>query len=187
MNLYNIACGENPYASPSPAYVAERDRPRPEYFVQWPRYIHADLWQAGLQPLQESLTAPEPASEDLVGQVFGNQLRQQKLSLKHLARLLSERALLYARHVAEIKTSHLKFQGELFCEKLMCGTQATKRQISLEGLLVQLERDKRKEETDFWKDSKDIREVMFEQAGEYQSGSHRAQLLSGIGGGDERL
>ena len=135
---------------------------------------------------QESLARPAPkADEDLASRVFGNQLRLKKISVQHLANLLHERAQLYARHVSDIKSRHMKVQEDLFREKLQSPREATRRQLALEGLLVQLEKDRRGEESDFWKDTRDIRETLFESAGEYQAASHRSSLLSSLGGSDE--
>jgi hypothetical protein len=47
-------------------------------------------------------------------------------------------------------------------------------------LIVALEKDRRKTELDFWKDSKDLREGLFEQAIEYGAASRRARMLSGL-------
>lgn len=53
-------------------------------------------------------------------------------------------------------------------------------QVNLEKLIVALEKDRRKEELDFWKDSKDLREGLFEQAIEYVATARRARMLSGL-------
>jgi len=122
--------------------------------------------------------------DDIPGQVFGNQLRLEKFSAEHLANLLYERAALYARHMKDITSSHLKVQEQLFCERINSPQQATRRQMALETLLVRLESDRRRAELDFWKDTQEIRQGLFEKAGAYQAASHRARLLQGIGGYD---
>ena len=81
----------------------------------------------------------------------------------------------------------MNVQEELFKEKLMSPREASRRQVALETMLLDLEKDKRKEELEFWSDSKDIRESLFENAGEYQASSHRVQMLQAFGGTYARL
>ena len=64
----------------------------------------------------------------------------------------------------------------------MSPSQASRRQVALEAMIMDLEKEKRKEELEFWSDSKDIRESLFESAGEYQASSHRVQMLQAFGG-----
>jgi len=54
--------------------------------------------------------------------------------------------------------------------------------MALERLLLDLESDRRKAELDFWKDTRDIREGLFDKAQGYQATRHRLDLLEGLGG-----
>jgi hypothetical protein len=166
----------------SGAYAQRREDP-PSVVIKWPRDAYAGLFRQDTDLCQEALGRPAPVpDEDLASRVFGNQLRQKWISVQHLANLLYERASLYSRHVADIKSRHIQIQEELFRQRLMLPHQLDRNQLALESLLLQLEKDRRQEELDFWNDTRDIRETLFESAGEYQSASHRAELLGGLGG-----
>ena len=161
--------------------------PPREYVISWPADIHRAPFQRDTELFQEVLSVPSSSYDSLATRIFGNQLRRQKLSVKHLANLIYERASLYSRHVRDIDSRHCSVQEDLSIEKLMSPRDASRRQVALEAMLVDLEKEKRKEELDFWKDSKDIRESLFESAGEYQSSSHRVQMLQGFGGANDRV
>ena len=53
-------------------------------------------------------------------------------------------------------------------------------QISLEKLLFQLEKEKRKEQLDFWKDLVELRDDMLENALAYRAVQRRADLFQGL-------
>jgi len=185
MNPYELNRLQELYASSS-AYAQRWKDPPADFVVKWPRDAYGGLFWKDTVLCQESLARPTPkADEDLASRVFGNQLRLKKISVQHQANLLHERAQLYARHVADINSRHIQVQEELFREKLLSPQQASRRQVALEGLLVQLEKDRRQEESDFWKDTRDIRETLFEDATEYQAASHRSSLLGSLGGTNE--
>jgi hypothetical protein len=186
MNPYELKQLQELYSSSS-AYAERWKDPPVDFVVKWPPNAYGGLFWKDTVLCQESLARPTPASdEDLASRVFGNQLRLKRISVQHLSNLLHERARLYAKHVADIKSRHIQIQEDVFREKLLSPQQASRRQVALEGLLVQLEKDRRKEESDFWADTRDIRETLFESAGEYQAASHRSSLLSTLGGTDAR-
>jgi hypothetical protein len=181
MDCYTLArLNETYFASSSPLQYGQT--PPKEYVISWPSDINAASFRRDTELFQETLAVPSSSYDSLASRIFGNQLRRQKLSVKHQANLLYERAFLYSRHVAEIKSRHMRVQEDLFKEKLMSPVQTSRRQVALETMLLDLEKDKRKEELDFWADSKDIRESLFEDAGEYQASSHRVQMLQAFGG-----
>jgi hypothetical protein len=186
MDRYTLAkINETYWSSNSPLQYGQV--PPREYVISWPADIHQAPFQRDTQLFQEVLSVPSSSYDSLASRIFGNQLRRQKLSVKHLANLIYERALLYSRHVRDIKSRHMDVQEEIFKEKLMSPSQASRRQVALEAMIVDLEKEKRKEELEFWKDSKDIRESLFESAGEYQSASHRVQMLQGFGGAYDQV
>jgi len=86
--------------------VYSQNPAQPESLVTWPKTIYADRFQNDTDLLHDALTVPS-YSQDLTSQVFGNQLRQDKISAKHLAHLLYERAALYSRHVSDIDHRHV--------------------------------------------------------------------------------
>jgi len=186
MNPYELTRLQELYSSSS-AYAERWKDPPADLVVKWPRDIYGGLFWKDTVLCQASLARPTTApDEDLAARVFGSQLRLKKISVQHLANLLQERARLYAKHVADIKSKHIQIQEEVFREKLLSPQPASRRQVALEGLLAQLEKDRRKEESDFWADTRDIRETLFESVGEYQAASHRSSLLSTLGGTDAR-
>ena len=181
MNPYQLQELREAYAKSS-AYSQRWKYPPENFIIKWPSDVYAGhLWR-DTELFQESLEGPPRSrNDDLTTLIFGNQLRQERLSIRHLANLLCERALLYSRHISDINHRHLQIQEEIAREGFSSPYQSSRQKVALEKLLIDLESDKRKEQTDFWKDTKDIREVMFEKAKEYQSSSQRAQLLAGLG------
>jgi hypothetical protein len=133
--------------------------------------------------LQESL-APAPATQGypvtLAEQVFGQQKREHRTSLKHLVNLLYERSRLYRRHLRDIDHRLMDCQSRLSIARLLSPVETDREAMNLEKLIVALEKDRRKAELDFWKDSKELREGLFEQAMEYGATSRRARMLSGL-------
>ena len=182
MENYNLWPVHQVYFA-SLAYAQRWKDPPADFVVKWPRDAYGGLFWRDTELCQESLARPTAKpDEDLASRIFGNQLRQKRISVQHLANLLYERARIYTRHVADIKSRHMEVQDDLFREKLLSPHQTDRNKIALEGMLLQLEKDRRKEESDFWADTRDIRETLFESAGEYQSASHRSSLLSTLGG-----
>ena len=122
----------------------------------------------------------------LAEQVFGNQARQQRLSLKHLANVLSERVKLHKRHLEDIAHRDMQVQVLLSGERLHPQRAYGRRATSLEGTLVQLDKERRQEELNFWKDTAELRTRMFELAGEYGTLQHRVGLMEEVElGGEE--
>jgi len=155
-------------------------------FLTWPNRLYSEQLRPDLQLLRETLVPPTSLDESVAAQVFGNQLRQEKISVQHQAHLLQERAALYASQMADLTSSHLKIQEALFCERINSPHEATRRQMALEGLLFRLESEQRKAELEFWKDTRDVRETLFEKAQAYQAVSQRASFLERIGGDDDQ-
>ena len=63
--------------------------------LQWPRNGYFDRFSPDAALLQEALsTYCGPQASTVAEQVFGNQARQQRISLRHFANTLYERALL---------------------------------------------------------------------------------------------
>ncbi len=131
--------------------------------------------------LRDLLDSPYDSPPDsLVDQVFGNQQRQHHLALEHLAHLLDERARLHRRMVADIAHRHMALQQELFGAKLHYQLDNHRRATRVEGMLMQLEEQKRREELTFWKDSVELREKLFELTRDYEAIRRRSALLSGV-------
>jgi len=57
---------------------------------------------------------------------------------------------------------------------------AGRTQQNLERLIIQLEEEHREEEINFWKDTAEIREKLFEDAAEYSATKRRKDMLYGV-------
>ena len=55
----------------------------------------------------------------------------------------------------------------------------------LQSTLIQLDEQRHRGELQFWKDTTDLREKLFETAEEYQAGRHRASLLESMDTGSD--
>ena len=134
----------------------------------------ADLLQKALVP--EKYSEESSVSE----QIFGNDIKQQYTGLKHAANLFAERCQIHRNHIQEIDRRHLEAQEKLFGVKINNSSDKSKRLTSLEGQLAQLEKERREEELAFWKDTVELREKLFEGAGNYKDAKHRSQIFSDV-------
>jgi hypothetical protein len=64
-------------------------------------------------------------------------------------------------------------QEQLSIARMLTKDPDSRGQASLERLLVQLEKDKRDEESAFWKDTAALRKETLEKAGEYKAARDR--------------
>ena len=182
MSSYNMEKVREAFAAQA-AYRNRWKNPPEHYVIKWPKDVYAGhLWRDTVL-FQEMLSPPEADDSDtLESQVFGNQLKQDRLSIKHLANLLHERASIYSRHIREITDRLLETRQEISGEELRSPHEATRRKIALEKMLLQLESESRREELDFWKTTHDLRETIFEKAADYQSTANRANLIKSLAG-----
>jgi len=149
--------------------------------LQWPANSYfeklkpdADLLQQALKPRDNYKT--QSVSE----QVFGNDLKQQQISLKHTANLFYERCKLNKNHLQEINDRHLKTQERLFGVEINQFPDRNKQLRTLEGQLMQLEQQRRDEELAFWKDTVDLRQVLFDNAADYRGTKDRYTIFSEV-------
>ena len=182
MNPYTFHKVQEAYFARSQYELSESYKYRDSLF-QWPgsQYFHS--LQKDIPLLQESLTpSPEtpgyPAT--LADQVFGHQKREQRISVKHLINLLYERSRLHYRHLQDIDHRLMDCHSRLSIARMLSPIRADMEQVNLERLIVALEKDRRKEELGFWKDSADIRKELFEHTKEYGATARRARMLSGL-------
>ena len=134
----------------------------------------ADLLQKALIP--ESYSQEQSVSE----QIFGNDIKQQYIGLKHAANLFAERCQIHKNHLQEIDRRHMEAQEKLFGVKINNSSDKSKRLTSLEGQLAQLEKERREEDLAFWKDTVELREKLFEGAGNYKDAKHRSRIFSDV-------
>jgi len=148
--------------------------------VSWPE-SYAPL-SAETPLLAEALQKLDYDSLSLPEQVFGRQIRFSQLSAKRLTALLYERCALHYRHMADLRSRHLQFQGYLFGASLQASLDNGRRLSNLEKVLLQLDSDMRREELAFWKDSTELRNALFDKTEEYATTRDRASLLGPLGG-----
>ena len=181
----------NPYtfAKVQEAYFARSQYEPPQAYshgdslLQWPGNRYFDSLKKDVPLLEETLaSAPEaqPYPASLADQVFGHQKRSHAISVKHLLNLLYERSRLHHRHLKDIDHRLMDCHSRLSIARLMSPVETDREAMNLEKLIVALEKDRRKEELDFWKDSKDLREGLFEGAMEYGATARRARMLAGL-------
>jgi hypothetical protein len=162
-------------------YSAKQARPDYPLFLQWPEKAYfekfkpdADLLQKALSPLEKSVTY------SIADQVFGNQKQLEYLGLKHSANLFYERCRLHKQHIQEIDRRHIEIQERKFGVEINNFPDRAKRLSNLEGQLLQLESERRDEELAFWKDTVELREKLFEGAGNYRAARHRYSVFSDV-------
>lgn len=178
------------YASPSP-YRSEQ--------IASPPVIYRQVWtgaetEGAVTMVQDAETLAQmltpvylPDDAPIAFQLFGGQSRQLRFSLEHLANLIHERSQLHRRHLADINHRHMKTQEQLFGARLHGKADGYRNAIRIEQSLSQLEEQKRRAEIQFWQDTVELRDKMFELASEYQALRHRTNLFRGLepeGGAD---
>lgn len=135
--------------------------------------------------LQEMLTPSDVPCKSLADEVFGQQALKEKIGLKQLTRLLEERYQIHMRLLADIKHRNMAVQQQLCVAKWFLNLDGGRRALNLERLLADLEDKKRQEELNFWKDTVELRQKMFEKASEYSATRRRVTWFEGIEGGDD--
>ena len=149
--------------------------------LQWPAKGYFDTLKVDADLLQKALS---PFADYKLGslseQVFGNELKGQKINLQHTANLFYERCQLNKKHIEDIDDRHIKIQERLFGVEINNFPDRQKQLRTLEGQLMQLEHQRRQEELAFWKDTVDLRQQLFETATDYRNNQHRYNIFSGV-------
>lgn len=162
-------------------YTAKEAKPDYPPLLQWPSHGYFERLKPDSALLKEALQSYITLGTSTVAeQVFGNQARQQKLGLKHLANILYERALLHSKHLKEIGRCLMGCQEKISILKMHFPVDGGKSQQNLERVVLQLEQERRTEEINFWKDTTEIREKLFEDAAEYSATKRRQDMLYGV-------
>jgi len=178
MDIYELPELQKQYFSHS-QYSPPVPSPSDE-LVNWPDRYHTLNRERPF--LDEALETADYRQLSLADQVFGRQIKQTGLSTRRLAQLLYERCTLHYSHMAEINHRHMKCQEYLFLAQLNRRDDGGRRLSNLERLLVQLESDRRREESQFWKDTLDLRQTTFDKAQDYATAKDRASILQPFGG-----
>lgn len=116
----------------------------------------------------------------LAEQIFGSQARLGRISLAHLANILHERALLHSHRLGDLNHRLVDCQDRLSVLKMHFPLDGGKAQQHLEKLILELESQRHEEEINFWKDSTEIRQQLFENAATYGQAKRRQDMLEGV-------
>lgn len=175
--------GTEPYFYHS---ACSQDQPRPyDSLLQWPGNGYFDRLRPDALLLREALASYSgPPAVTVAEQIFGNQARQQKIALRHLANILYERALLHKGHLKDIDRRLMDFEEKLSIVKMHFPLDGGRTQQNLEKLILDLENQRHEEELGFWKDSTEVRQQLFENAAAYSTTQHRRDILCGVEGED---
>jgi hypothetical protein len=161
--------------------IEKPQEPSYESLLQWPSNGYFDRLRPDAILLRQALSSyASPEASTTAEQVFGNQARQQKIGLKHLVNILYERAVLHRSHLKDIDRRLMDCQEKLSILKMHFPVDGGRSQQNLEKLVIQLEEQHRKEELDFWKDTTEVREKLFEQANVYSATKRRKDMLYGM-------
>ena len=149
--------------------------------LQWPATGYFDRLKPDFALLKEALASYSSRGMLTVAeQVFGNQARQQKIGLKHLVNILYERAILHRSHLKDIDRRSMDCQERLSIIKMHFPVDGGKSQQNLEKPIIDLEKQRHDEELNFWKDTTEVREKLFEQANIYGATKRRKDMLYGV-------
>ena len=178
MDRYELHRLQQEYLSHS-QYSPPPESPTDRLF-SWPETYHTLARERDL--LDAALTAPTASPDSLADQVFGRQLHLSRLSLEHLGEFLYERCKLHYSHLKDIDHRQMKCQEYLFVWKINNRLDPGRRLSNLEGMLVQLESERRREELAFLADTFELRKAVAEKAHEYASMRDRLSILDSLGG-----
>jgi hypothetical protein len=172
---------KNLYFQNSPYSIEKPQDPSYDSLLQWPAMGYFDRLRPDFALLKEALASYSSRGIPTVAeQVFGNQTRQQKISLKHLVNILYERAILHKSHLKDIDRRLMDCQERLSIIKMHFPVDGGRSQQNLEKLIIDLEKQRHDEELNFWKDTTEVREKLFEQANVYSATKHRKDMLYGV-------
>ena len=162
-------------------YSVEPVEPDKPLFLQWPSKGYFERLQPDADLLQKALNPETDCKNKTVSeQIFGNEIKQQYIGLKHMANLFYERCRLHNQHIEDIDHRHLEIQEKKFGAEINPTPENFKRLTNLEGQLLQLEQSRRDEELAFWKDTVELREKLFENSVDYRAAKHRESIFSDV-------
>ena len=162
-------------------YSAKQVEPDYQPLLQWPEKGYFEKFKLDSELLQKTISPlTKSATDSIADLVFGNQKQTEYLGLKHLANLFYERCKLHKQHIKEIDSTHITVQEKLFGVKINNFPDKARRLSSLEGLLMQLESQRRDEELKFWADTVELREKLFEGASTYKDAKHRYSVFADV-------
>ncbi|KXB07638.1 hypothetical protein AKJ51_00795 [candidate division MSBL1 archaeon SCGC-AAA382A20] len=139
----------------------------------------SDNYQSAYPTYLPSSRSHNPAN-GLHDRVFGPQVKEQEYTLTHLTDKKSERRSLHLKHIKELERRIGKLQEDISVARMLSGGTQDKDEIKLQGQLQQLEKQKRKEELDYWKDMAEVNRESLETTMGYEASKRRAGLFQGM-------
>lgn len=183
MAYHDIPLPQARYSTNRQDYGREETLSIPPYgpLLAEPRGGYFEKFRLDAALLKEALS-PYAGRRDatLAEQVFGSQARQGRISLAHLANILHERALLHRSHLWDINRRLVDCQDRLSVLKMNLPLGESKAHQHLEKLILELESQRHEEEINFWKDSTEIRQQLFENAATYGQAKRRQDMVEGV-------
>ncbi|MFC1794067.1 hypothetical protein ACFL3Q_10830 [Planctomycetota bacterium] len=171
------------YFQQSQYSVDKPEDPSYDSLLQWPSNGYFDKFRSDAVLLKQTLTSyANPQASTVAAQVFGIQAREQRIGLQQKSNVLYERAFLHSGHLKEIDRCLMNCYERLSILKMHFPLDGGRTQQNLEKTVLQLEQERRTEEINFWKDSAEIREKLFEDAGVYSATRRRENMLLGVEG-----
>ena len=162
----------------APKKAADDEKP---LLIKWPQSSYFNALSRDAQLLQKALKPEADYRARSVSQkIFSSEVKKQRTSLDHISNIFYERCRLHKTHLSEINSRHMDAQEKLFGVKINNFPDKAKRLSNLEGQLAQLEKERRDEEIAFWKDTAELREHLFENAGEYSAARQREKTFADV-------
>ena len=183
MDVFTLARIKNRYPVDLDSSYAPR-KYAADYLLQWQGRRYGNSWDRERYVLSEALAQPGPEVKTLAEQVFGSQVRGQKLQVMHEASLISARYELHHRILNDLNHRLYGLQERISITKMLDTWGQSKQLIDLEKLLINLEAQKNDERLAFWKDTLKVRQEMFTGVREYQSARQRATIFKDLEAGD---
>ena len=174
--LYGNAKGRSPNFDPMRPYGRTvwpgdykshaREEPYPSFF---------SLYRSGQPPLVD---------ESLASRVFGRQLAEKHVALRHGDHLAKQQERIHRPHLAELDTQRNHLLNRLSFANRPYRVGPPQQVVQLERLLFQLESERQRTERFFWKDMADLQKDLFATAFAYQAAKDRYALFGGLERGD---
>ena len=160
-------------------YQDQEKDPYVNSLFSWPRNEYFQIFMPDANLFNKYL--PEKSETRYTGMandIFGQQLKQQRFSLKHIGNLLYERTTLHQRHLNAINHSLFDLRSRRLCLDMGYQQDKTREKTALDKVVVSLEQERRNEDLAFWKDTAEMRKELFSDAGEYQAIANRFNLFA---------
>ena len=163
------------YSSVSDSYAGNDNYSSPAAYGHRPGHLNPKD-----SKLLERIGQDRFSGNSIRDQVFGGQVTSQKYTLKHFSSQGGARERIHHQHIKEINRRITELSGDLSIARMLSGGRLEKDIIKLQGQMDQLEREKRKERLDFWKDMAEIGKDRLDTALEYNAVTRRADLFQGL-------